>query len=73
MTIYQVLGNPNGQLSGQPGDEAFDVDSGPPKNFFVCCGGTYWASFNESGNPSVGWGGVQLEGTVVVETKSSNL
>ena len=58
MTVYQFKGNPNANLSGTIGDTGFDINSGPPYNYFVCNGGTSWTAYNVSGLPSGAWVGV---------------
>ena len=58
MNVYQVNGNPNGNLNAGSGDQAFDHLSGPPYNYIVCQGGTVWNAFNVSGSPSGAWVGV---------------
>jgi hypothetical protein len=62
VTIYNVRGNPNGNLPGVNGDVAFDQNSGnppvTPNNYFISDGGTLWIAYNASGAPSGPWIGV---------------
>ena len=55
---YQFHGDPNGQLSSVLGVFGIDVDTG---NIFICSGGTTWADFYITGNPSAAWGGLVSE------------